>query len=103
MLPLTRVLPRAIDWHIRSRAFRWYRELRAIEREAAKLTAVDTAAHAALQRRLDHMESRVLNTSMPLSRSDLLYNLRQHLELVRARLAASRPSSLMPGREQGRG
>ena len=103
VLPLTRVLPRAIDWHIRSRAFRWYRELRAIEREAAKLTAVDTAAHAALQRRLDHMESRVLNTSMPLSRSDLLYNLRQHLELVRARLAASRPSSMMPGREQGRG
>ena len=43
VLPLTRVLPRVIDWHIRSRAFRWYRELRAIERDAAKLTPVDTA------------------------------------------------------------
>ena len=43
VLPLTRALPRVIEWHIRSRAFRWYRELRAIEREAAQLTPIDTA------------------------------------------------------------
>ena len=102
LLPLARVLPRVIDWHIRSRAFRWYRELRAIERDAAKLTPGDTAMHAALQRRLDHVERRVLAMSMPLSRSDLLYNLRQHLDLVRARLAASQPSSMRPGHEKAR-
>ena len=37
------------------------------------------------------MERRVLNTSMPLSRSALLYTLRQHLELVRARLGHRSP------------
>ena len=89
-----------IDWRIRSRAFRWYRELRAIERDAAKLMPADTAMHAALERRLDDVERRVLNTAMPPSRSDLLYNLRQHLDLVRSRLAASRPSSAMPARER---
>ena len=103
LLPLARILPRVIDWRIRSRAFRWYRELRAIERDAAKLMPADTAMHAALERRLDDVERRVLNTSMPPSRSDLLYNLRQHLDLVRSRLAASRPSSVMPAREQERG
>ena len=57
------------------------------------------AMHAALERRLDDVERRVLNTAMPPSRSDLLYNLRQHLDLVRSRLAASRPSSAVPARE----
>ena len=89
LLPLARVLPRVIDWRIRARVFRWYRELRAIEREATKLKPADTAMHAALQRRLDQVERSVLAMSMPLSRSDLLYNLRQHLDLVRTRLAAT--------------
>ena len=86
LLPLVRILPGVIDWRIRSRAFRWYRELRAIERDADGLRPGDTALSRALQRRLDAVEARVLDTPMPLSRSDLLYNLRQHLDLVRARL-----------------
>ena len=103
LLPLARVLPRVIDWRIRARVFRWYRELRAIDREATKLKSADTAMHTALQRRLDQVERSVLAMSMPLSRSDLLYNLRQHLDLVRARLAATGPSSLKSERKQGRG
>ncbi len=91
LLPVARILPRVIDWRIRARAFRWYRELRAIERDAAKLTPADVVLHAALQRRLDDVERRVLAMAMPLSRSDLLYNLRQHLDLVRARLVARSP------------
>lgn len=88
LLPLVRALPRLIDWRIRSRAYRWYRELRAIEREAGRLEPGDTARRADLLRRLDEVDRRVLNISMPLSRSDLLYNLRQHLDLVRGRLTA---------------
>ena len=87
LLPLVRILPGVIDWRIRSRAFRWYRELRAIERDADGLRPGDAALRRELQRRLDLVEARVLATPMPLSRSDLLYNLRQHLDLVRARLA----------------
>ena len=102
LLPLARVLPRVIDWHIRSRAFRWYRELRDIERDAAKLTPDDVELHAALQRRLDAVEGKVLAMRMPLSRSDLLYNLRQHLDLVRARLATLQPVTATPSREQER-
>lgn len=92
LLPLARALPRLIDWRIRSRAYRWYRELRAIEREASHLGPGDTAQRADLLRRLDEVDRRVLNISMPLSRSDLLYNLRQHLDLVRARLVGTRPT-----------
>ena len=50
-----------------------------------------TALRGALERRLDMVERRVLATPMPLSRSDLLYNLRQHLDLVRVRLSGPQP------------
>jgi hypothetical protein len=103
LLPLARILPRVIDWRIRARVFRWYRELRAIEREATKLTPASPATLAGLQRRLDHVERRVLAMSMPLARSDLLYNLRQHLDLVRARLAATGASGGTTAPEQERG
>ena len=104
LLPLARILPRVIDWRIRSRAFRWYRGLRAIERDAAKLMPSDTATYAAIQRRLDHMESRALNTSMPLSRSDLLY-ISASISSWCARgsgMAASQPSSMRPMYEKAR-
>lgn len=91
LLPLVRALPGIIDWRIRSRAFRWYRELRAIERDADGLDPADAALRSALERRLDMVERRVLATPMPLSRSDLLYNLRQHLDLVRVRLSGPQP------------
>lgn len=91
LLPLVRALPGIIDWRIRSRAFRWYRELRAIERDADGLDPADAALRGALERRLDMVERRVLATPMPLSRSDLLYNLRQHLDLVRVRLSGPQP------------
>lgn len=96
LLPLARILPRVIDWRIRARTFRWYRELRAIERDVARLAPADTAPHALLQRRLDDVERRVLAMAMPLSRSDLLYNLRQHLDLVRSRLTAPQAIPVMP-------
>ena len=103
LLPLGRALPRLIDWRIRSRAYRWYRELRAIEREAGQLTPGDAAQRTALLRRLDEVDRRVLNISMPLSRSDLLYNLRQHLDLVRARLAGLQATGNRPDGESGGG
>ena len=96
LLPLGRALPRLIDWRIRSRAYRWYRELRVIEREAGRIEPGDTAQRAELLQRLDEVDHRVLNISMPLSRSDLLYNLRQHLDLVRARLIGTRTTELQP-------
>lgn len=93
LLPFLRILPPAIDWRIRSRAFRWYRELRAIEHEA---THAESAPREALHARLDALEARLRELKMPLSRNNLVYDLRQHLELVRAKLEAARPGEPGP-------
>lgn len=83
-----RILPPAIDWRIRSRVFRWYRELREIEHDARQASG---AAREDLRARLDALEARLRELTMPLSRNNLVYDLRQHLELVRNRLEAPRP------------
>lgn len=88
LLPFLRILPPAIDWRIRSRAFRWYRELREIEHDATHATG---QPREALRARLDALEARLRDLKMPLSRNNLVYDLRQHLELVRNKLDAPRP------------
>jgi TRAP transporter TAXI family solute receptor len=82
MIPLIRVLPILYRWRIRSRIYRWYRDLREMEQEANQkhLTAENKAA---LVSRLQRMHNRLMEESIPLSYHDELYHLRLHIELVR--------------------
>ncbi len=82
LLPLSRVVPPLYQFRIRSRVFRWYAQLRAIEH------AIGSRPADELARELDTVEQRVGEVSVPLSYADELYALRSHIAMVRQKLAA---------------
>jgi hypothetical protein len=82
LLPLSRILPPLYQFRIRSRVFRWYGQLREIEERASQ----KTQPLDALLNELYDLESRVGKIAVPLSYADELYALRDHIDLVRAKL-----------------
>jgi TRAP-type uncharacterized transport system substrate-binding protein len=84
LLPISRMLPPLYRFRVRSRIFRWYRHLRAIE---AELEAGERPRDELIAS-LDKLESRVASVRVPLAYADELYSLRSHIVLVRARLRA---------------
>jgi TRAP-type uncharacterized transport system substrate-binding protein len=82
LIPLSRIVPPLYEFRIRSRVFRWYRELREIESAAEQADAKPSE----LLPRLDELDRKVEHISVPLSYADELYSLRSHIELVRKRL-----------------
>jgi len=92
IIPLSKVVPPLYVWRIRSRVYRWYGQLRAVEQE---LESADPArcdeVRADLLRRLDEIEQRVNHISIPLSYADALYGLRSHINFVRQRVQGINP------------
>jgi TRAP transporter TAXI family solute receptor len=90
LIPLSKVVPPLYVWRIRSRVYRWYGQLRAVEQglEAAqgegRAQALDN-----LLRRLDDIEAHVNQISIPLAFADALYGLRSHINFVRQRVRAA--------------
>jgi hypothetical protein len=80
LIPLGRVVPPLYQFRIRSRVFRWYGQLRALENAAGQRPVEE------LSRELDDIEARVENVSIPLSYADELYSLRSHIDMVRRKL-----------------
>ena len=86
LIPLSRLVPPLYQFRVRSRIFRWYRNLRLIEAELED----KERSRADLLASLDRMEGRVAAIKVPLSYADELYRLRQHISLVRQRLSSGR-------------
>ena len=82
LIPLSRLIPPLYRFRVRSRIFRWYRNLRMIEHQLEE----GEGPRADLVASLDKLESRVSSIRVPLSYADELYSLRSHIDLVRARL-----------------
>jgi TRAP transporter TAXI family solute receptor len=82
LIPLSRLLPPLYEFRVRSRIFRWYRNLRQIESSLED----KEASREELLATLDKLEHRAFAVTVPLSYADELYALRQHIALVRARL-----------------
>ena len=82
LLPLSRIVPPLYQFRIRSRVFRWYGQLRAIENQM-QAKPVDPA-HLAQQ--LDALDEKAGRISVPLSYADELYALRNNISLVRRKL-----------------
>jgi NMT1-like family len=97
LIPLSRVVPPLYQFRIRSRVFRWYGQLRALEDAIGKRPAPE------LRHDLDAIEDKVARVHVPLSYTDELYALRSHIEMVRSRLppAASADGELQI--DKGRG
>jgi TRAP-type uncharacterized transport system substrate-binding protein len=85
LIPLSRLVPPLYEFRIRSRIFRWYRNLRQIEsdHELGEKSAPE------LLGALDKLETRVAAIAVPLSYTDEVYTLRTHIELVRERLKSA--------------
>ena len=82
LLPLSRMLPPLYTFRVRSRIFRWYRQLREVE------DAIGRRPNEELLRELEAIERRVEHVHVPLSYADELYSLRTHIHMVAERLVA---------------
>ena len=82
LIPLARVVPPLYQYRIRSRIYKWYRDLRQIE---DGLSDKD-ADRAKLLVQLDDLDVKVERIAVPLAYADELYALRSAIGLVRKRL-----------------
>ncbi|MFT0173157.1 TAXI family TRAP transporter solute-binding subunit [Paraburkholderia mimosarum] len=88
LIPGMRIVPSLYAWRVKSRIYRWYGSLIALERAA--MADISPAERQALLRRLDSIEESVNGMKMPLAYAEQFYVLREHIGFVRARLAEAR-------------
>jgi TRAP-type uncharacterized transport system substrate-binding protein len=81
LFPLFRLAPAVYDWAERRRIYRLYSELKRIEDEM--FYAVDRGSHKNLIERLDRLENRASQLSVPSAFKPLAYGLRLHIDIVR--------------------
>lgn len=91
IVPASRLVPALYRWRVRSRIYRWYGGLMAIERDM--LATPDPGDRAEILKRLDEIEESVNNLKTPLSFADQLYVLREHISWVRHRLEHQAPAA----------
>ena len=85
ILPIFRLIPRFLNWRVKSRIFQRYGELKLLEtRLAPAATPGERQKHLA---ELDGIEERVNRMKVPLDFSDQVYVLREHIELVRRQIS----------------
>jgi hypothetical protein len=85
LIPLARVLPPLYEFRIRSRVFRWYRQLREIEDALRR----KSASPDDLLSELNKLDTKAQHVTVPLPYTDQLYDLRSHIQLVRQRLSSA--------------
>jgi uncharacterized protein len=86
LIPLARMLPQVYNWRMRRRILRWYVRLKLLEPgDASKLSADEMAQRLA---EFDRIDATVNTLVIPLGFANQLYDLRQHIEVVRRRLSS---------------
>ncbi len=85
LIPGLRLAPTLYGWRVKTRIYRRYGELMALERAA--LSQPTPEQRTELLKRLDDIEKAVITIKMPGSFADLVYVLREHIDFVRERLA----------------
>ena len=83
LIPGLRLVPLLYGWRIKSRIYRWYGALIALERGA---TGHSPEEQAKMRAQLDEIEAAVNRMKMPLAFADQFYVLREHIGFVRSRL-----------------
>jgi hypothetical protein len=84
LVPALRVLPALFRWRVRSRLYRYYGVLIAIERRAMRHAT--EAQRKSLLAELDGIEASLSNVRVPLAYADAFYVLREHVSFVRSHL-----------------
>jgi hypothetical protein len=86
LFPLVRFAPQIYSWRVRRRIIYWYGALKQLEAAARRDASPGARAEHLLE--LDRIEAAVDDIPVPLAFSDKLYELREHIEVVRRRLTA---------------
>ena len=84
LFPLFKIMPAIYRWRMRARVYRWYAELEDIDSAINQNQSAQDIAHH--HNRLNALERKVCNVSVPLSFSEELYQLRLHINLLREKL-----------------
>ena len=84
LIPAVRLIPTLYRWRMRSRIYKWYGSLMAIEHDM--LDDPTPARKEEIRKRLDDIQEAVNNLHPPVAFADQLYVLREHIGGVRNRL-----------------
>jgi len=84
LYPAFRLLPALYGWAMRQRIFRLYGELKFLEAKLERRGAEQGMEDLGAQ--LDRLEDRVNHFRVPVAFAHMLYTLRSHIDLVRARI-----------------
>jgi len=90
IIPAMRLVPIVYRWRVRSRVYRWYGVLMALEKDI--FSDPGAAEKNDILKRLDRVEEAVNRIKMPLSFADQLFVLRSHINMVRDRLVRDIPA-----------
>ena len=85
--PALKLIPSVFSWAMRRRIFRLYGELRRLESLLGKDAKEEDREK--IVEKLDDLDRRVRNLKVPMAYSNLVFALRMHVDVVRARLPAS--------------
>jgi TRAP transporter TAXI family solute receptor len=91
IIPLMRIMPPLYKWRVRRRVYKWYKELRRVER------AIQEGLHdsdlAGYHEDLDRIDAEVRIVKIPWAYAEELYQLRLHIRYVREGLDKSQTPS----------
>jgi hypothetical protein len=87
LYPMFRFLPSLYGWLMRRKIARLYGELRFLEDE---ITGGGPTDRVQLMARLDQLERQASQLRRPIAYESMMYLLRNHISIVRTRLAADR-------------
>lgn len=97
LIPLSKLAGPIYRWRIRSRIYRWYKFLRETDQ---KIIGGTIQENLDMEReRLEKLEDELASVDVPLSYSDELYHLRQHVEYVSRRLKSIESAGAKPADE----
>jgi TRAP-type uncharacterized transport system substrate-binding protein len=91
LIPLLRGIPWLNAWRNRRKFSRWYEELKNLESEVGKKSASKRMGED--QGRLDHIEAAINRLRVPLILFGEVNRLKEHVDLVRGKLARLSPNS----------
>jgi TRAP transporter TAXI family solute receptor len=90
LVPLVRLVPKIVDWRLKSRFYKSYGELKYLETQMRHpQNSNPSERDLGFLTQLDKIEERVNSMKVPLDFSDHVYVLREHIDFVRERLKRS--------------
>jgi TRAP-type uncharacterized transport system substrate-binding protein len=90
VLPVMRFAPALYGWRARSRVYKWYGQLKFLERELDENPGARSRAEWLAE--LERVEDEVHRVATPLAFANLLYTLREHIALVEVKVMKKAPA-----------